>query len=83
MTTLVFFASIRETLDCETLNWPLSQSVSIGKLIEQITADKGETWAQVLCAPNTLVALNQALVDRDTLVSDGDEVAFFPPVTGG
>lgn len=34
--------------------------------------------------PNTiLVALNQEYVDLTAQVSDGDEVAFFPPVTGG
>ena len=32
---------------------------------------------------NTLMAVNMEYVDADTQVSDGDEVAFFPPVTGG
>ncbi len=36
------------------------------------------------CLPDkVLVALNQEYVDLDTVVVDGDEVAFFPPVTGG
>lgn len=32
---------------------------------------------------NTLMAVNMDYVDRNALVKDGDEVAFFPPVTGG
>ena len=32
---------------------------------------------------NVLIAVNMEYVDKDQLVVDGDEVAFFPPVTGG
>lgn len=32
---------------------------------------------------NTLIAVNQEYTDSKTLLKDGDEVAFFPPVTGG
>lgn len=32
---------------------------------------------------NAKVAINQQYADFDTTVNDGDEVAFFPPVTGG
>lgn len=32
---------------------------------------------------NTKIAVNQQYADFDTAVNDGDEVAFFPPVTGG
>jgi molybdopterin synthase sulfur carrier subunit len=34
-------------------------------------------------APNTLTAINFEYCRRDAAVADGDEVAFFPPVTGG
>lgn len=33
--------------------------------------------------PNALVAINQEYADSETTVNDCDEVAFFPPVTGG
>jgi molybdopterin synthase sulfur carrier subunit len=46
-----------------------------------------EVWDRVSAGqpmpPNTLVAVNLEYVGRDHPVSGGDEVAFFPPVTGG
>ncbi|MGD8592332.1 MAG: MoaD/ThiS family protein, partial [Gammaproteobacteria bacterium] len=33
--------------------------------------------------PNTLIAVNMEYVTQDHLIKDGDEVAFFPPVSGG
>lgn len=46
-----------------------------------------EVWARVSAGapmpPNTLTAVNLEYVDRGHAVGAGDEVAFFPPVTGG
>ncbi|MNJ80203.1 Molybdopterin synthase sulfur carrier subunit [compost metagenome] len=45
--------------------------------------ERGDKWALALESGKLLVAVNQTLVPLDTLLNDGDEVAFFPPVTGG
>ncbi len=50
-----------------------------------VTAE--QVWAQVTggaaMPPNTLVAINKEYAGRGKSLADGDEVAFFPPVTGG
>lgn len=74
--SIKFFASLREQLgrdDCE-LEAGTARTVA-------------EAWARATddaaMPVNTLMALNMEYVDAGTPVSDGDEVAFFPPVTGG
>ena len=46
-----------------------------------------DVWAQVASGQpmpdSTLIAINMEYTDAEALVKDGDEVAFFPPVTGG
>ena len=73
---VLYFASLRELLD---------QSGA------EIDAVDGMTVAQLWLAlnpsvavpENCLVAINQNYAEWNAVVSDGDEVAFFPPVTGG
>ncbi len=83
MIEIVFFASIREALDRDRAQHPVDQPLHLSELITQLTAIHGAAWHEVLTAENVKIAVNQELVSDDMLVSDGDEVAFFPPVTGG
>jgi len=47
-------------------------------------AQRGNAWAKEMAAGRNLrAAVNQTVVTADAPVADGDEVAFFPPVTGG
>ena len=47
-------------------------------------AKRGEAWVNLFNGKQTIrTAINHALVDNAAAVKDGDEVAFFPPVTGG
>ena len=47
-------------------------------------ADRGGVWAEVLAEGKVLrCALNHQMVDANTLLQEGAEIAFFPPVTGG
>lgn len=67
----------------------LKESVGRGEdeLIFTDTLSVAEVWAQAnqdMDKPNNiLAAVNMEYVEFDSLVHDGDEVAFFPPVTGG
>ncbi|GAL09539.1 molybdenum cofactor biosynthesis protein MoaD [Vibrio astriarenae] len=46
-------------------------------------AERGDKWALALDSGKLLAAVNQSIVPLNTALNEGDEVAFFPPVTGG
>ena len=84
MLKVLFFARIREALDCPALDVPWREELASLEALEAHLCDvQGEQWSQVLCEPNMIRAVNQAVVEGDCALRDGDEVAFFPPVTGG
>ena len=82
MITVRFFAQYRERLGCETLQVEDSQVQTIADLLEQLQK-RGENWQAVLSQKNLLIAKNQEHSRLDSPLSDGDEIAFFPPVSGG
>jgi molybdopterin synthase sulfur carrier subunit len=71
-----FFASLRELLDKQQVSLDYDDGLDVLTVWQQ--ASDGATMPD-----NTLCAINMEYVKTDALVSDGDEVAFFPPVTGG
>ncbi|WP_432696832.1 molybdopterin converting factor subunit 1 [Marinobacterium sp. YM272] len=81
---LVYFASVREQLgaDTETLDLPAGVTTVAG-LVEWLSAERGEPWSSVLGNARLLCAVNQEMCGLDTAIAQADEVAFFPPVTGG
>ena len=83
MARIVLFASIREELGSEVLDVVLPEDTPLSKLIRALAQERGENWQTVLTAENVRVAVNQELIIGDVTVSDTDEIAFFPPVTGG
>ena len=77
-----YFARYRETLGIggEQLAWQAGLA-TLEALREHLLA-RGGVWA-VLAEQNLMCARNQELCGLDTELIDGDEVAFFPTVTGG
>ncbi len=83
MIRVLFFARLREDLGQAELELPFSADIaSVGSLQQHLQA-RGETWEDVLAADNILCAVNQQQASCDQSLADGDEVAYFPPVTGG
>ncbi len=81
MIKVLFFASYRERLGCSELM--LDTSASNILELKQELALRGEVWKTTLLDRKTLVALNQVMSKESAALTEGDEVAFFPPVTGG
>ncbi len=78
---LRYFASMREGLglDSETVDLP---ATTVAGVRQQLML-RGEPYATVLASARLRAAVNHSMVGFEQAVSDGDEVAFFPPVTGG
>ncbi|MES2070441.1 MAG: molybdopterin converting factor subunit 1 [Pseudomonadota bacterium] len=81
---LRFFASVREKLGKSQEQASLPAEVkTVGEVRLWLIA-RGGAWAEVLAEGRALrMAYDQQMCGADTVVSDGGEVAFFPPVTGG
>ncbi|WP_420933078.1 MoaD/ThiS family protein [Alteromonas sp. A081] len=79
--TVKTFAQTREISKTPSLNIDIDDGAAIADVIMQLkTVDSN--WALAL-KDSILTAKNQQLCDSSTLLCPGDEVAFFPPVTGG
>lgn len=79
-----YFARLREQLATsdEQLAWS-PETATVAALRQQLCA-RGGIWAEALGAEHTvLAAVEQELARPETAIQDGQEVAFFPPVTGG
>lgn len=82
MIKVLFFASLRERMNIERLDIP-SNGLTTALDVLSYVASMNEQYLIALKSPKPLVAVNQELSQYDSTVSDGDEVAFYPPVTGG
>ncbi len=71
-----FFASLRELIGKQQALLSYSDGLDVSAVWQQACNDTP-------MPDNTLCAINMEYVKPDAMVSDGDEVAFFPPVTGG
>ncbi|NIY47242.1 molybdopterin synthase sulfur carrier subunit [Cedecea colo] len=81
MINVLFFAQVRELVDCDRLQ--LSAAYDDVEQLRAELASRNDRWALALESGKLLAAVNQTLVSFDHPLADGDEVAFFPPVTGG
>jgi molybdopterin synthase sulfur carrier subunit len=82
--TLLYFAWVRQKLGTNEETIVLPDSVrTVNDLAAWLQA-RGDAFADVFSDTRRLrAAVNQEHVGWDASVSSDDEVAFFPPVTGG
>ena len=84
MITVLYFARLREVLGTSSERIALPAGVRDLDGVRAALVARGGAWGEELAAHKPVrAAVNQAMAAGDTAVADGDEVAFFPPVTGG
>ncbi len=82
--TILFFASLRESLGTGREQMALPADVRTAADLRAHLCLRGPVWAQTLAEGRAVrVAINQVMAQATTPIPAGAEVAFFPPVTGG
>ena len=83
MLSVLYFASLRESFGRASEQLPLPVPADVGGLMIALR-ERGGPWSESLQeGKRWRVAVNQEIAAMDTLLNAGDEVAIFPPVTGG
>ncbi|BED88926.1 molybdopterin synthase sulfur carrier subunit [Pseudoalteromonas sp. MM1] len=79
---VLFFGQLKERLKCDKLTVDIAHTLSI-TAFKHMLVEQNPHWQAWLEERDVLCALNQTMSSSDELVKAGDELAFFPPVTGG
>jgi len=82
------FATLREALGESEFDLSLATLAPCEKpvdvaAVKALLSQRGVDWQEALNQPNVVHALNHKVVFTDALVAEGDELALFPPMTGG
>ena len=82
---LVYLARLREAFASsgESIAWPLAESPTVAGLLDKLRERGGAFRTELASGRAVRVAVNHAVARPDDVLNDGDEVALFPPVTGG
>lgn len=79
---IVFFAALREQLNSDGIDLNTTETITVFQA-KQIIVNENPHWESILNNQSLLAAVNHEIVEDDALVNINDELAFFPPVTGG
>ncbi len=81
---LVYFAWVRDHTGCAEEEMSLPKGITTVEALAMHLASRSDAYHKAFHNVNAVrAAVNKEFATGDTIVSNTDEVAFFPPVTGG
>lgn len=80
---VLFFASLREAVGLGEIEYELQPGAVSVAAVREALAARGGDWVALGPGRAVRAAVNQDMVPPSHVLRDGDELAFFPPVTGG
>jgi molybdopterin synthase sulfur carrier subunit len=83
MATVLFFGPLGELAQSRSIDLPLSAPLTVSNLVENLAGKIPSEAVEALDEKTVMVSVNHKVVNWQTEVNDGDEVAFLPPVSGG
>jgi sulfur-carrier protein len=83
MLKLCYFASVREQVGKTEENITLPAEITTVGELSMFLANRGEAWKILADSKSVLIAVNQQVSSREQVLLGSEEIAFFPPMTGG
>ena len=86
MLKVLFFGQLKDVIKTDSIEVELVQDgkqLNTVSMLRTALQQKGDLWHEYLAYGKALVAVNQEMTSDETKLTDNDEIAFFPPVTGG
>jgi len=82
MITIKYFASLRDIAEKEEDSLDIENPITIDQLSDIISKTAPKMGA-IIREKKVMISVNQEMTSADTIIHDGDEVAFLPPFSGG
>ncbi|MDA8560693.1 MoaD/ThiS family protein [Nitrospinae bacterium] len=82
MITLKYFASLRDIAEKEEDSLVIKNPITIDQLSDIISKTTPKMGA-IIREKKVMISVNEEMASADTIIHDGDEVAFLPPFSGG
>ncbi len=82
MISIKYFANLKEVAGKESEELTASDGMKLDDLCRQLESSQSQI-VEMIRQKNVMVAINQEMATMNTIIKDGDEVAFLPPFSGG
>ena len=80
---IIYFANVKELIGKDSEFIKINKPLKIREIIEILTKKSEKHRRAFTVIPNVACSINCSFSDFNQIVNDSDEIAFFPPVTGG